>query len=107
MGEKIKLLAEIRQPRCSNYTIKDIREMLDDIPDDYSMSLSGMSDIALLVDYTNKSVLLDDKKYIVNESLTQIDEIPDDELDEIINYVSKMIDEDETKVKIFSKGEKR
>ena len=45
-------------------TVKELRELLSEIPDDYKVSLSGMNGYAVAVDDENKSILLDDPKWI-------------------------------------------
>ena len=41
-------------------TVGELLKMLKNIPEDYSISLSGMNSYSIAVDDENKSILLDD-----------------------------------------------
>ena len=45
-------------------TIGDLITLLQQFPNDYKISLSGMNDFDIVVDKENKTILMDDVKYI-------------------------------------------
>lgn len=54
-------------------TVGELLKMLKNIPEDYSISLSGMNSYSIAVDDENKSILLDDTNWI-EETIYQINE---------------------------------
>lgn len=47
-------------------TIKELKKLINDIPDDYAVSLSGMNTFGVVVDDENKTILLDDVSFVEN-----------------------------------------
>lgn len=45
-------------------TVGELVDLLLNAPTDYSVSLTGMNDFALLIDDENKAILLDDPKFV-------------------------------------------
>ena len=54
-------------------TVGELLKMLKNIPEDYSISLSGMNSYSIAVDDENKYILLDDTNWI-EETIYQINE---------------------------------
>lgn len=65
-------------------TVGDLKEVLNDVPDNYKISACGLSSCLALIDEDNESVLLDEAKYM-NENAEILGGLTDEEQDFISN----------------------